>query len=371
MRLPLVTTIITVAIAASAADVTTARGDEERDAPSSNEDGDGAADGVEGDVEGGAGAAPEAAPDMVLDDVLPGAVLGAGTVDTPEPALDHAPFQRCHDASCFQEQTPGPALDYMPHDAWRDSISCGAANRGALYGGVMLPQAGIGYVTPEPWWSRGRRYGTVELVGLIMRAAAAVEQQHPGGLLGVADLSSASGGVIAGHRSHQSGRDVDLVFYALDPSGTPFPPDQHMAYYGHSGVGQYARAPSFERDIAERYFDLARNWALVRALLTDSQSEVEHIFVSARVRRWLLDYAQHLGEPEELVMRAARVLRKPKGVDGHNDHMHVRVRCSPDDEAVGRCRNENARRPSRARRWRSIITCPSPLVSSLAGPTGM
>jgi penicillin-insensitive murein endopeptidase len=330
-----ITTVATVVTVMSEAGVGTARGDDTGTAAT------GAAPGAEGE-----GAV---VPDAALQGVSPGAVYGEETVSAPRESLG--------------DMQPGAP------DAWPDSVSCGAANRGALYGAVLLPRAGAGYVTPEPWWSRGRRYGTAELVGLIMRAAATVEQRHPGGLLGVADLSDENGGVIAGHRSHQSGRDVDLVFYALDPAGSPFPPDQHMAYYGRSGAGQYARAPSFEREIAERYFDLQRNWALVRALLTDAESEVEHIFVSSRVRRWLLDYARQIGEPEDLVMRAARVLRKPKGVDGHNDHLHVRVRCSQDDEARGDCRNENARRPRRARRWRSIVTCPAPvgapLVSSL------
>lgn len=281
------------------------------------------------------------APDTSLDAVAPGAPDGAAeTLDSREP--------------------------------WRDSVSCGAANRGALYDAVLLPREGAGYVTPEPWWSRGRRYGTEELVGLIARAAARVAAEHPGGLLGVADLSAENGGAIAGHRSHQSGRDADLVFYALDPAGKPFSPDQHMAYYTRSGMGRWARAPSFTRDIAERYFDLARNWALVRAMLTDAEADVEHIFVSARVRRWLLGYARQIGEPEELVNRAARVLRHPRGVDGHNDHMHVRVRCSADDEELGRCRNVNASRPRRARRWRSSVACPArrtpaALVSTLPG----
>ncbi len=305
-------------------------------------------------------AAPQAVPGVV-----PGAEIGPA--DGLDAAIRGLSPGVAHDEEAVA--APQESLEPMAGDAWPYSISCGAANRGALYGGVLLPRVGVGYVTPEPWWSRGRRYGTAKLVGLLVRAAATVEQHHPGGLLGVADLSAETGGVIAGHRSHQSGRDVDLVFYALDPAGQPFPPDQHMAYYAHSGVGQHARAPSFSREIAERYFDLARNWALVRAMLTDPESEVEHIFVSSRVRRWMLDYAQQIGEPEDLVMRAARVLRKPKGVDGHNDHMHVRVRCSQDDEARGDCRNENARRPRRARRWRSNVTCPAPvgppLVSSL------
>lgn len=244
------------------------------------------------------------------------------------------------------------------------SVSCGAANRGALHGAVALPRAGVGYQVPEPWWSRGRRYGTDELVGLITRVAALVHEHHPGGTLGVADLSSPRGGALPGHRSHQSGRDVDLIYYALDPSGAPFPPDHVMAYYTHNGRGHYARSPDFVRGIAERYFDLTRNWALVKALITDPGAEVEHIFVSGRVRRWLLDYARRVGEPEALVAEATRLLRRPRGVDGHNDHMHVRIRCSEQDVAMGRCRNHNARKPRRGRRWRSYVRCPAaPMIS--------
>src|SRR6266545_7073359 len=54
------------------------------------------------------------------------------------------------------------------------SISCGAANRGALAAARPVPDTGDGFVAPEPWRSRGLRYATDELVDLIERAAGAV-----------------------------------------------------------------------------------------------------------------------------------------------------------------------------------------------------
>ncbi len=329
MRVPLLTAITTIAVATSPLGAGTAHGDDTGTAAS-------------GEME-----------DDAVDDAVDeeGDELASDELDAGEESL----------------QPEQPALlelgDGWSHDHGSGSISCGAANRGALYGGVPLPYAGIGYAMPEPWLSRGHHYGTEELVGLITRAAAAVDQTLPGGVLGVADLSGPEGGVLRGHRSHQSGRDVDLIYYSIDPAGNPFPPDHYMAYYTHSGLAHYARSPSFSREIAQRYFDLARNWMLVKVLLTDPRAEVEHIFVSSRVRHWLLDFARHSGEAEELVSRAARVLRKPRGVDGHNDHMHVRIRCSEDDAALGRCRNDIASKPRRGRRWRSVVTCPAPLVS--------
>lgn len=242
-----------------------------------------------------------------------------------------------------------------------ESISCGATNRGALHAGRALVRAGVGYEIPEPWWSRGRRYGTKELVGLIERAAATVAARLPGGVLAVADLSLPGGGPVTGHRSHQAGRDADLVFYALTPDGAPFRPDSFMAYYAANGRAGYAHAPAFTRDIAERYFDLARNWELVKALITDREAEVERIFISHRIRHWLLDYARTIGEPDDLIQRAAFVLKRPTNAEAHNDHMHVRVACSEEDIALGRCRDDSARRPRRGRRWHARVQCPRPL----------
>ena len=222
-----------------------------------------------------------------------------------------------------------------------------------------MPQQGRGFSTPEPWWSRGYRYGSDQLVELIARVAASVEQKHPGAVLGVADLSAERGGAIKGHRSHQSGRDADLIFYALDAQGQPFQPDSHMAYYTYSGRAHYAKAPKYQRNIQERYFDLPRNWELVKALMNDRQAQVEHMFVSRRIRRWLLRYAEQSGEPEELVRRASKLLKRPHTTGGHNDHMHIRVRCSSSDMALGRCKNRIAKKRGR-RKFYSRVRCPRP-----------
>ncbi len=238
------------------------------------------------------------------------------------------------------------------------TVSCGAANRGALFGGVALPERGPHHVVPEPWASRDHHYGTAELVGLIQRAAAAVDAAHPGGVLGVADLSAPQGGHVPGHRSHQSGRDADLLFYARDASGAPFPPDGHMPYYTGAGRAYYAYAPAWKVGIPVRYFDTARNWALVKALITDRHVEVEKLFVASRVEYWLLRHAIRTGEPRAIVSRARAVLQQPPGVGKHADHMHLRVACTADDIAHGRCQ-PLARGRARIKRWTK--PCPASL----------
>jgi penicillin-insensitive murein endopeptidase len=240
-----------------------------------------------------------------------------------------------------------------------DSTSCGSVNRGALDAPASLAVEGPAHVIPEPWRSRGLRYGTQELIGLIARAAGQVAQEHPGALLGIADLSRPQGGPTPGHRSHQSGRDADLLYYALASDGSVFPPDQHMPVYTRSGRALYARSPRWTRNIPERYFDLARNWALIKALISDPQVEVTQIFADARIERWLVKFARAAGEPEALIQRAQRILREPRHAEAHNDHMHVRIACSADDVARGRCNDEPAHqsRRRRRRRFRPVV-CP-------------
>ncbi len=252
-----------------------------------------------------------------------------------------------------------PAIEGNVSDLVRNSISCGAANRGALREAAEMPRKGAGFEIPEPWWSRSYRYGTDELVGMITRAAAAVEAEHPGGVLGVADLSRRRGGAIPGHRSHQAGRDVDLIFYSLDPEGNPFPPDRHMPYYTYSGRAHYAKAPHWARGIPERFFDLKRNWALIKAMMNDPRAELKHVFISRRIRRWILDYAKKVGEPEALIERAGRIMKKPANGSKHNDHMHIRISCSNDDVALGRCRNRIAKRRRGHGKFYSRIPCPA------------
>jgi penicillin-insensitive murein DD-endopeptidase len=195
----------------------------------------------------------------------------------------------------------------------------------------------------------------------VQRSSKAVADEYEGSQLSVADMSAETGGPILMHRSHQNGRDVDLVYYAMDAEGAPFSPDSHMAYYNSQGLANYAKSPMFIKNIKERYFDLKRNWALVRAMILDPEVTVEHIFVSNRVKRWLLRYAKEAGEEQALIKKASLVMHAPRKVKGHNDHMHVRIACPADDIAAGRCRSQSAPRPKRGNRWHRQMVCPRPV----------
>jgi penicillin-insensitive murein endopeptidase len=116
---------------------------------------------------------------------------------------------------------------------------------------------------------------------------------------------------------------VDLIFYATDEEGAAAPIPAHMARFDASG------SASSEDEIGRPvrlFFDTARNWALVRALLEDGRDLVTRIFISAPLRRRLLDYARISGEPPSLCSRAEAILSQPGDSTPHDDHMHVRIR---------------------------------------------
>ena len=231
------------------------------------------------------------------------------------------------------------------------SVSLGRADRGYLRGGRWLPPEGPGYVTPGPWRDRGLGYGTDELVEAIQRAAFRVADRYPGGVLGVGDLSRRGGGRQPHHKSHEAGRDADLIFYAVDNAGLPVAPPPAMPRYDRH---LHSRAPhdTPPEPVAPRRFDVARNWALVAALLEDPSIEVEYLFIADRLRRPMLQYAATIGEPAALVDRAARSLRQPRHALPHDDHLHLRIRCAPSDLAqgcmdTGRVRMRSERVPRR------------------------
>jgi penicillin-insensitive murein endopeptidase len=234
------------------------------------------------------------------------------------------------------------------------SVSYGRADRGLLRSGVELPPEGSGYVVPGVWRDRGTQFGTAELITAIQRAARAVEERLPGGILGVGDLSRRGGGRMQFHKSHENGRDADLIFYAVDEDGQPVAPTSAMPRYDRR---LRSRAP-YERSpvaVSPRHFDLARNWALITALLDDATIDVEYLFVSERLREHLIDYARAAGERPEVIARAARALRQPRRALPHDDHLHLRIRCAPSDLSQG-CVDEGPVRVRLLERWRPPVT---------------
>jgi len=193
--------------------------------------------------------------------------------------------------------------------------SVGKPHRGSLSGGVQL-------TSDRAYYRRrtARTWGASHTVAYTKQAIASVRARYPKiHRLAIGDLSHSNGGALSGHRSHQSGRDVDIgLYYKRKPAGYP---------------------KEFVPGTAKN-LNLAATWTLVDALLATRKlaGGVEHIFLDYKVQGMLYRYAKEQGVKKTLL---AEVFQYPHGkghggtliqhVAAHDDHLHVRYKCPKGD----------------------------------------
>lgn len=177
-------------------------------------------------------------------------------------------------------------------------LSLGRPNAGALVGGQQLPNSERWeVVNPRETW------GTNETIEYLTRCIDSVNEQFPDTpKLPVGDISTRNGGHLTPHLSHQSGRDVDV------------------GYYYSTSDKWYTRANADN-------LDFPRTWALVKAMVTET--DVEVIFIDRSIQQLLREYALSIGEDEgwldevfggpSTTLRA--IIRHEKG---HKSHIHIR-----------------------------------------------
>ena len=190
------------------------------------------------------------------------------------------------------------------------SMSIGAPGSALLINPVALEQ--------NPFWEIAARavvHGTQETIDAIGTALTKVHEVFPDAPpIVIGDISDEDGGRLKRHKSHQGGRDVDLGFFFK--SG----PAQHFV------AGTAAN------------LDLAKNWVLVRSLVTCT--DVETILLDTRIQRVLYKYALGIGEDKawlDTVFHFARGAKSAivKHVAGHRNHYHVRF-YNPVAQELGR-----------------------------------
>ncbi len=205
--------------------------------------------------------------------------------------------------------------------------SVGLPHRGVQTGATELPARGRGFRRLRP--ASPHHWGQPRLVETVRAAAAAVDAERPGGpALVVGDLSARHGGRIPGHRSHRTGRDVDLLWYLTTPSGASIETSGFVDI-GEDGLGQDPATGTFVR------LDIPREWALVKALLRQGSAPIEWLFVNRPIEALLIEHARAVETDLALLWEAETVLQQPRGVQDHADHFHVRIACLPEERAQG------------------------------------
>ncbi|MEZ4384510.1 MAG: penicillin-insensitive murein endopeptidase [Nannocystaceae bacterium] len=278
------------------------------------------------EVSHGGAAPPNAAPAPAAADAA-GDAAGPDDADPPT-TTSAAAEEPGADAPAPLELDPG-AADPRTLDA-AATTSIGSAVDGSLRGALRLPRRGPGYVF-NPSKRDEARHGTVEMIQALLAAAAAVERDLPGSQAVLGELSLPEGGPISGHGSHQAGRDVDVLFFLLGADGEPFaskpiPLDPSGAGTEYGDLGD----ASDDRPVT---IDLPRTWRFVQGLLEFEGAAVQRIFLVEHLRGLLLEEAARQGAPQATIDLFADVTCQP-GFP-HDDHLHIRFFCSPDDIDAG------------------------------------
>lgn len=221
-------------------------------------------------------------------------------------------------AGCFGTPTPlAPGL----------SGSVGVPHHGVLTDAIELPVEGPGFVRYRK--NGSNHWGNPRLVHAIMNAAKKIHDEMPGGApLIIGDLSGQDGGKIPRHESHRTGRDVDLPWFFTTPGGVPVQNPGFLPV-GPDGLASLQVPGAYVR------LDLPREWRLIKELITSKEIDVQWMFCSLDVEALLIDYARALGEPPDLVWHAETVLMQPGDSLVHNDHIHMRIACTPAEMVSG------------------------------------
>jgi len=200
----------------------------------------------------------------------------------------------------------GPAVPEQ-FDVPPGGLSVGRPHRGRIINAVQLPES--------PSYSRGAGrllWGSTYTVENLMRAFA--EFRHDTGFeheIIVGSISKRNGRRLPPHKSHQSGRDVDIRLPLLPhvPRTKEPNPDE---------IDWYA------------------TWGLIKAL--GETDAVTVIFLDADLHRRVYEAARTMGESRDtladyLIFPQWRPKSDPlvRHSRGHDEHIHVRFRCGPDE----------------------------------------
>ena len=188
----------------------------------------------------------------------------------------------------------------------RNAFSIGKPTRGRLANGVTLPDDSNFYTLRKP----AQAFGSSHTIKTSIRAFGAFRQASGyRRALVIGALSLPRGGRFRPHRSHQSGRDIDIRLPV------------------RKGVAH--NKPPRAKEV-----DWRAAWLLIKAFVDTGQ--IRYIFLEYRLQKILYKAAKASGASKKdlaEIIQWPRPSRSNNGIvrhsPGHTAHIHVRVKCGP------------------------------------------
>lgn len=216
--------------------------------------------------------------------------------------------------------------------------SVGSASYGVLTRPIEMPTTGNGFKLFRPYGAN--HYGSDPLVKMLKEGAEAAKTSPDAPPLVIGDLAAKTGGEVEGHKSHRTGRDVDILFFYQTPAGIPIEAPGFVKVQT-DGIAFVQNASTHLPYYA---LDLPRNWALVKSLVTSKHAQVQWLFVARQVESLIIEYARARDEDPMVIWQAESVMHEPADSMPHDDHFHLRIACTPDELTHG-CINNGPQWP--------------------------
>ena len=192
------------------------------------------------------------------------------------------------------------------------SQAIGGYSLGCLKGGKTFSGKENGVVLSQT--RRGRFWAHSQMIDLLTELGEFTFQTYKKNIL-IGDLSLSRGGpTFGGHNSHQNGLDVDIWFKVLE--GKP-----SFEWLQTEEMKSVLTRKGFTEDFGKVQVSLLN-------FLSQDQ-RVSRIFVNAKIKKYLCEEQKDIFDSEGL--------RKIRPWYGHDDHLHLRLKCPNKDKA---CQNQ-------------------------------
>lgn len=209
---------------------------------------------------------------------------------------------------------PRPRFEPAPALVPTDATSTGRTHAGGSLDHALQLPASPDYDLRCPMNAHASSFTAGRLLTAMTRLRA-----HYRGQIVLGDLSRGRGGAFGKHRSHQSGRDVDIWLPIVGGRYRSAPECEHCG------------TPWCRPDPAE--VDWRATWDLIAALR--DTGGVRQIFLDRSLHAELRAAAREAGLDEPALDRAVQRRRGAAALvthsPGHLHHIHVRFRCGPDE----------------------------------------
>ncbi len=159
-------------------------------------------------------------------------------------------------------------------------------------------------------------FGTQEIIDLVAITGEKMYKET-GRKIFISNLSKQNGGPVAPHKSHQNGVDIDIAYPSRN-NNIDFPNVVRMK----------------PRVFNKKLYSTEKTLNLLKIIFEQKAVPIDRIFMDRAIKADLCAFAKTIpGLTSEQKSLAKKIFSSINHVDGHGNHMHLRIKCTENQPA--------------------------------------